>query len=1477
MKYSHYQSVVDQAHIGYAYNKIIPGKGRKIDGYCILEANPAFEGLTGLSLKKVKGKNIFDIYPGIVESGLDNLDCYSKIALKGGNVSFEKYSFINNKWFNIQVFSDEKDHFTTLISDITNTKAVTLNNEDLVNLSRSLLDDRNNPLDFKKFTKEICRISNADFGVFNLYSEDRKKFRNLAIYGNSKMVQATYDLLGYSLSNKEWEVSETRMDEIRSEHHVRFNSLYDLAKGVIPAQLCRSISKALNVGPVYVVEISAHLQLIGDFILFFRTGNEMLNQSMVKAFANMAGIAINRNNDEKKRQNSENNLKNFFNAGIDLHWVLDENGIILEINETVKMRLGYTEEDLIGKPVLNVHPPELREEAARIIVAMISGKDIACHIPLLTKSGHYIPVETYVIKGEWNGTPVLFGISKDVSELKLSEDKFSKAFNTSPDIIGLSTLDTGIYVEVNKAFCEILGYTQAEVIGRSSSEVLNFDSGLRKTLLNKMKKDGYLRNEEILVLTSHGKPLNLLLSAEIIRMQDKEYNLTVAIDITERKAIEESLRESEAKYRLLSERMSDILWICDLQLKPSWMSPSIERILGFTPEERMNQELIVQSPPSSLQKASQILSEQLALDPSSDPDRTITLRMEYYHKDGSIRMLENVMSFIRDKHGKPVGIHGLSRDITERNKAEEELVKANELLIQTGLMSKVGAWEVDFVNNEVYWSKVSRQIMSVPDDFVPQIDNILTFYKEGDSRDRIYSAVENARLNGVPFDDEYIVVTFDNKEHYIRNIARPVFRDGKCIKLVATFQDITDRKVNENKLRESEANLKAIIENTMENIWSVNTDYEIQYVNDVFSKAFLGTFGVALKVGMNIIKALPENLQGIWKERYDRSFQNEHFIFEDRIEVGDQQIYIEVAMNPIIVDGKVVGASLYGKDVTGKMIANLQLQYQADLRKLLVELSTSFINLPVSKIGPAVSDSLVKIGEFVGADRAYVFEYDFVNLSVSNTIEWCRAGIKRQKDSMQNVPLNDFMGWVDIHKRGESVNISDVNEVADASLRLLMEAQEIKSLLTIPLVKQGDCIGFVGFDSVRSFHNYTDYEQQLLQIYAQMLVNVKERIEKESKLVEAKEKAEETDRLKSAFLANMSHEIRTPMNGILGFLELMKEPDLSEENKANYIDIVTKSGQRLLGTLNDIMEISKIEAKELKVNFSDVDTAELMAYFSDFFRPQAEAKGLTMKLKDHLTGKASILNTDRSKLESMISNLLKNAVKFTNEGIVELGNFRKDDSVVFYVKDTGIGIAKDRIDVIFDRFVQGDNSNSRVHEGSGLGLSIVNAYTEMLNGKIWVESEVGKGSTFYFSLPYISAQGNEIKQSSGNTPTVKGESGLTVLVVEDDYAGYYFLEKILTSQNCKVFHLTDGNETVKFVKEHNFEGIILMDLKIPGITGLEATRQIREFNKDIPIVAQTAYAFDSDRQEAIAAGCSDYLSKPVSRHDLVKIIQKYSG
>ena len=284
-----------------------------------------------------------------------------------------------------------------------------------------------------------------------------------------------------------------------------------------------------------------------------------------------------------------------------------------------------------------------------------------------------------------------------------------------------------------------------------------------------------------------------------------------------------------------------------------------------------------------------------------------------------------------------------------------------------------------------------------------------------------------------------------------------------------------------------------------------------------------------------------------------------------------------------------------------------------------------------------------------------------------------------------------------------------------------------------------------------------------------------------------------------------------------------------------------------------------------------------MGYYHGFFRQQTDQKGLTYIISNQLPDDVLSFQTDRNKLESIITNLIKNAVKFTHSGSVEFGCSIKADDLFFYVKDTGVGIPSDKLNVIFDRFVQADISITRPQEGSGLGLSIVKAYIEMLNGKLWVDSIPGHGSTFSFSIPFIPANESKTTIKYLNSFPEGNDSMATILIVEDDFASYLYLEKLLSAKGVKFLHTTNGRDTVKIVRENPDISIILMDIRLPGMSGLEATRQIRKFNKAIPIIAQTAYSLAGDMEMAIESGCNDYISKPVNRDELQSLVRKYTG
>ncbi|MGM0648486.1 MAG: PAS domain-containing hybrid sensor histidine kinase/response regulator [Bacteroidota bacterium] len=394
------------------------------------------------------------------------------------------------------------------------------------------------------------------------------------------------------------------------------------------------------------------------------------------------------------------------------------------------------------------------------------------------------------------------------------------------------------------------------------------------------------------------------------------------------------------------------------------------------------------------------------------------------------------------------------------------------------------------------------------------------------------------------------------------------------------------------------------------------------------------------------------------------------------------------------------------------------------------------------------------------------------------------------------------------------------------------------------------------------------------------VLDISARIKSEHDLKAAKEKAEESDRLKSAFLANMSHEIRTPMNGILGFADLLKEPGLAGDELQQYIGIIEKSGKRMLNIINDIVDISKIEAGLMELNVRESNINTQIEYIYTLFKPEAEAKGIELSLRKSLPEKEAIINTDSEKVYAILTNLVKNALKYSKEGSIKFGydlvQTRHASFVQFYVKDTGIGIPKDKQETIFDRFIQADVADKMAYQGAGLGLAITKAYVEMLDGKIWVESEEGKGSTFYFTLPYNTGPiaetiDRQLKPLAKDNDMRK----LKVLIAEDDEVSKVLLHESVKLFAKEVLNARTGNEAIELCRNKPDIDLILMDVLMPEKDGYMATQQIREFNKEVVIVAQTAYGLTGDQEKSIEAGCNDYIAKPINKTELQAVIQKY--
>jgi PAS domain S-box-containing protein len=391
-----------------------------------------------------------------------------------------------------------------------------------------------------------------------------------------------------------------------------------------------------------------------------------------------------------------------------------------------------------------------------------------------------------------------------------------------------------------------------------------------------------------------------------------------------------------------------------------------------------------------------------------------------------------------------------------------------------------------------------------------------------------------------------------------------------------------------------------------------------------------------------------------------------------------------------------------------------------------------------------------------------------------------------------------------------------------------------------------------------------------------IILDITEKKRMKEELIAAKEKAEENDRLKTSFLHNVSHEIRTPLNAIVGFSSFLNMPNLSEEKKREFTDIINESSEQLLSIITDIITVATLEAGQEKVNSKETDINQAMASVYEQFCIKSIFPNIAIQYHSDIPDSEAIVMTDGVKLIQILTNLVGNALKYTTKGKVDFSCSVVKNDLYFVVEDTGIGIPREMHHRIFDRFWQADSTVTREYGGTGLGLSISKAYVELLGGKIWLDSEPGKGSVFYFTIPYepcgIPKSANAI---AAEITVASPTPGKTILIAEDENFNYLLIRELLSGYGIKLVYAENGLQALEICRSRSDLDLVLMDIKMPVMDGMEATRQIKIINPGLVVIAVTAYAYEVDRKRLIEFGFDDYLAKPLKKQELILMLNKY--
>lgn len=951
-------------------------------------------------------------------------------------------------------------------------------------------------------------------------------------------------------------------------------------------------------------------------------------------------------------------------------------------------------------------------------------------------------------------------------------------------------------------------------------------------------------------------------------------------DITSRKAAEEAVRESEERFRQLAENTYDVLILKEKD-RIIYVNPAFERLFGIESQ-------IAYSTPDILEKSLSGQDRKKLAETRNNPT------------------LKNIVDpgnkySITTNAGTSVKVWIRTGLIYDNNKRfQRELLIISDLTGQAELENTVSQTRLRqkaILDNIPYlaWLKDNDgRYISVNEPFTSffdlKLENIIgkvdeDIFDEDTSKilNKYDSAVRIARKRKY-FEDEWIV---KDNPCWIETFASPIFGDtDKLIGITGIARDITDRKTMEDTIIRNEEHFRALLQYSSDAITILDKSGIIMFESALRNR--ISDFLIDEIIGKAFEDVIHPDDVHIFKDVLNILIQNPGIQLKREyrcLHKNKRWIYVESIFSNHIKNPSIRGIVVNSRDISDRKMSELKERVYHDNLVFLSNSALELLGLSgkedifkyiAKKLFGYLEDSIIVVSSYqennsfrIEALTASIDNIQQVDAIYGEDLVGQKYEIKDLTKSINNAGnINNFKG---------SVDDLGLNSHLLGKLKKVKKCLKVSKFYYISMSRDNKLLGNI---LILTLNNTIIKFKHIIETFVHQVSVALQRSQLESELIKAKEKAEESDKLKTAFLANMSHEIRTPMNGILGFAEMLNDDHLGEGNRKKYVEIINNNGKMLMNLIDDVIDFAKIEAGEIRILQQDFSLNALLSQIHASFLSESlkkERDNLKLRIKKALSNEDCFLLSDPNRLRQILMNLVGNAFKFTKEGLIEFGyDLPKKGFIEFFVKDTGIGIPQEKLNLIFERFVQVDYSRSRKYGGSGLGLAISKGFVELLGGKMWATSKENEGSVFYFTIPYKPAPKKIREEIETKKPrTDYNWEGKLFLIAEDDTFSFKLLEGFLKKTNASILHAEDGVQAVDICKKNPEIDLVLMDVQMPEMNGIEATRLIKIARKDLPVIAQTANAIAEERQKCFEAGCDDFVTKPINISELFLKIDRW--